>query len=40
MKRLLRRWLINLLRDDIQLIVNSELLSSDCCCSAMPHRYP
>lgn len=39
LRGLIRRWLLNLLRDDIELIVNSELLSSDCCCSATSHRY-
>lgn len=37
LRRWLRSFLLNLLRDDIELIVNSELLASDCCCSAMPH---
>lgn len=44
MKSWLRRWLYWQLHDEIQYeihrIVNSELLASDCCCSALPHRYP
>jgi hypothetical protein len=35
----LRRWLYRQLRADIEKAIRSELLSSDCCCSAMPHRY-